>query len=54
MDRIFEKFILNEIIKLPISKDPTSNVSYNLILIVVNYLIIYRIFILFKEGLDTK
>ena len=40
--------------KLPISKDPTSKSSYDSILVVVDYLTVYGIFILFKEGSDTK
>ena len=46
--------MLDWIIKLPILKDPASKLSYDLILIVVDYLTAYRIFIPFKEGLDAK
>ena len=54
MDRAFKKLILDWITKLPISKDPTLKSSYDLILVVVDYLMAYKIFIPFKEGLDTK
>ena len=46
--------MLDWITKLLISKDPASKLSYDLILIVVDYLTAYGIFILFKEGLDAK
>ena len=54
MDRAFKKFILDQIMKLPISKDPASKLSYDSILIVVDYLTAYGIFIPFKKGLDAK
>ena len=53
-DRAFKKLTLDWITKLPISKDPTSKSSYDSILVVVDYLTAYRIFILFKEGSDTR
>ena len=54
MDRAFKKLTLDQITKLPISKDPVLKLSYDLILVVVDYLTAYRIFIPFKEGLDAK
>ena len=46
--------MLDWITKLPISKDPVSKLSYDSILVVVDYLTVYGIFIPFKEGLDAK
>ena len=46
--------MLDWITKLPILKDPTSKLSYDSILIVVDYLTTYGIFLLFKEGSDAK
>ena len=40
--------------KLPISKDPASKSIYDSILVVVDYLTAYGIFIPFKEGSDAK
>ena len=54
MDRAFKKLILDWITKLPILKDPASKLSYDSILVVVDYLTAYGIFIPFKEGLDAK
>ena len=54
MDRTFKRFILNYIIKLPILKNAISNLSFNLILVVIDYLTVYKIFIVFKEELDAK
>ena len=53
-DRVFKKLTLDWITKLPISKDPASKTSYDSILVVVDYLTAYGIFIPFKEGLDAK
>ena len=54
INRAFKKLTLDWITKLPISKDPTSKLSYDSILVVVDYLTAYGIFIPFKEGLDAK
>ena len=54
MNRAFKKLILDQMTKLLILNYPVSKLSYNLILVVVDYLTVYRIFILFKKGLDTE
>ena len=54
MDHTFKKLMLDWITKLPISKDPISKLSYDSILVVVDYLTAYGIFIPFKEGSDAK
>ena len=53
-DRAFKKLTLDWITKLPISKDPASKSSYDSILVVVDYLTAYGIFIPFKKGSDAK
>ena len=41
------------IVKLPKSKDPTTGIAYNSILVIVDKLTKYAHFVLFKESYDA-
>jgi hypothetical protein len=45
---------LDFIVKLPLSKEIFTGVTYDLILVIINRLIKYAYFILYKEGLTTE